>query len=275
MGTKGLSPFLPYFPYDVGVDEFDAYAFDVQGYVVCRQVLTAEEVEAAREAFTRALQAAPGSARHQKPTGELRLENLLGWGPDVLRLLDHPVVVDILASVVDPSFRLDHSYALWHPTGTGGIRLHGGGPQPDGAAFYSCVNGRIRSGLTAVGWALLDAPPGGGGFLVIPGSHKANFALPEGGDARAMRELAVPVPLNAGDCVVFSESLTHAAAPWTGDEARMALFFKYAPGWAAWGGRPSAMLRYPHTAWSVPEGASKRQRLLLEPPYAHARAPVV
>jgi Phytanoyl-CoA dioxygenase (PhyH) len=257
------------------MNAFDRYRFDLQGFIVLRGVLDPDEVRRAARAFEWALEETPRQDRHTKKSGEIRLENLLAWGPDVVRLLDHPAVIDVLRDVVDEGFRLDHAYALWHPQGAGQIGLHGGGPTPAGGAFYTCANGRIRTGLTAVGWALVDPPPAGGGFMVVPGSHKAALEFPPEDEERVRAELAVAVPLNAGDAVVFTEAVMHGALPWAGDAPRMALFFKYAPGWAAWGGRPSALLRYTHANWHVPEGLTKRQRLILEPPYAHSRAPVL
>ena len=52
---------------------------------------------------------------------------------------------------------------------------------------------------------LVDHPAGAGGFTCIPGSHEAAFPVPE----RLEVDLAVEVPLRAGDLVVFAEALTH------------------------------------------------------------------
>ena len=89
----------------------------------------------------------------------------------------------------------------------------------DPAQHYRNESGRIRTGLIAAQWALVDHPPGAGGFMCIPGSHKSGFQLPSTFD----RELVVEVPLRAGDVVVFTEALTHGTLPWQGAEQRRTL----------------------------------------------------
>ena len=80
-----------------------------------------------------------------------------------------------------------------------------GGTPFDAAQYYRVDAGRIRTGLVAAQWVLVDHPPDAGGFVCIPGSHRSSFTLPATFD----RELAVEVPMAAGDVVVFSEALTH------------------------------------------------------------------
>ena len=115
----------------------------------------------------------------------------------------------------------------------------------------------------AAQWALVDHPPDAGGFVCIPGSHRSGFTLPATFD----RELAVEVPMAAGDVVVFSEALTHGTLPWRAREERRTLVYKYSPGNSAWS----------HVEWP-PEllaACTDRQRLLLQPPSVGRHRPVV
>ena len=62
--------------------------------------------------------------------------------------------------------------------------LHGGQVDCGSGAFkfelaHQCVNGTIRCSLLAASLVLSDHPAGAGGFCVVPGSHKSNFAAPE------------------------------------------------------------------------------------------------
>ena len=85
--------------------------------------------------------------------------------------------------------------------------------------------------LVAVQWALADQGPDDGGFVCVPGSHRANFPVP----ADANPGLVVRVPMRAGDVVFFTEGLTHGTAPWQAAHDRRALLYKYAPGHSCWG----------------------------------------
>jgi len=71
-------------------------------------------------------------------------------------------------------------------------------------------------------------------------------------------------PAKAGSLVIFTEALTHGTAPWTGEQQRRSLLYKYSPAQQSWSKR--------HLA--PPEGVSltPRQQLLFEPPYFHDRA---
>ena len=114
--------------------------------------------------------------------------------------------------------------------GTSGLGLHGGATPFDPAQYYLLRDGQIRCGLVAVQWALVDHPPGGGGFCCVPGSHKASFPLP----GRPDGGLVVEVPLAAGDLVLFTEALTHGTLDWQGPAVRRTLLYKYSPGSSTW-----------------------------------------
>ena len=82
-------------------------------------------------------------------------------------------------------------------------------------------------------YALSDVPPGAGGFCCISGSHKANFECPwpvrncqNSAEMLDRRQLTQPV-MAAGDCLLFTESLTHGTLPWTAEHERRTLFYRY------------------------------------------------
>ena len=59
--------------------------------------------------------------------------------------------------------------------------------------------------------------PGDGGLCVIPGSHKANFTLPDAiSRYEAAQDIVYHVPMKAGDLVIFNEATTHGTLPWKG-----------------------------------------------------------
>ena len=66
--------------------------------------------------------------------------------------------------------------------GSNGHTLHGGAVdgsgKPNWHIAYDCRNEVIRTQLLTVSVALTDVNAGDGGFCVVPGSHKSNFAPP-------------------------------------------------------------------------------------------------
>jgi len=235
----------------------ERYRFDIQGYLVRNAVLSAGEVEALNVAVD--LLGAP------EPGDEImsqRYTNHLTSARRFRDLIDHEGVFDILLELCGRNVRLDHSYGIIMRPGTSGLGLHGGGTPFDPAQYYTVDGGSIRSGLLAVQWALVDHPAGRGGFMCVPGSHKANFPLPQ----LAAAELAVEVPLRAGDVVVFTEALTHGTSPWRGPRQRRTLLYKYSPGNSAWS----------HEVWptDLVDACTERQRSMLQPPSVGHHRPV-
>ena len=125
------------------------------------------------------------------------------------------------------------------------------------------ADGEIFNGLIAVQWALVDHDPGFGGFRCIPGSHKANFELPDA----AASDLAIDLALSAGDVVFFTEALTHGTSTWRAPYERMSLFYKYAPGYLAWGRN----YEYELASSVLRDLCTPRQQRFLQPPavYPH------
>ena len=101
-------------------------------------------------------------------------------------------------------------------SGTGGLGLTGGGTPHDSSGSVLFHGGRMFDGLVAVAWALVDHPVVRGGFCCVPGSHRANFTLPSTRDP----DFEAPVPMAAGDVLVFTEALTHGTLPWRGEPRR-------------------------------------------------------
>ncbi|MBK5305472.1 MAG: phytanoyl-CoA dioxygenase family protein [Frankiaceae bacterium] len=248
------------------------YIFDVQGYLVLPGVLDLQQVARLRALLeTRATDPRFGGHFPPRDDGSVEALDFVGWDAELAALLDNDRVTAVLGELLGTGYRLDHYYGMRQPRGTGLLALHGGGHGMD-ETFYACKGGQIRTGLTVVSWALSDTPAAGGGFACVPGSHKANFSLPEFADAFFAGEIvALPeapdlvreVPVKAGDVLVFTEALAHAATTWQGEDARWALLFKYCPGWASW-----ARHRPPSSA-TLTE-LTERQRLLFEAPYVES-----
>ena len=207
--------------------DHERYLFDVQGYVVRRGVLSAHEVQALQVAVDLLDLPAP----NETDIWSQRFRHHLRTARCFRDLLDHPAVIDAVIDLCGKHARLDHAYGIVMAPGQRGLGLHGGGAPHDPAQYYEVRQGTMFNGLVAVQWALVDHRPGDGGFGCIPGSHRANFALPQPVPA----DWVVEVPMAAGDVVIFTEGLTHCTIRWTGPTMRHTLLYKYAPGHLAWG----------------------------------------
>lgn len=240
----------------------EKYLFDLNGYLVVEGALTAESLAALN-----ALVDARAAADMAPEDRTRRWGGLLEWGKPFRDLIDNPRVTPYLHELVDVRARLDHDYLDLIRRGLGpiGATLHGGGAHVDAGQFFLFKNGKMHNGLTVVAYALRDVHPGDGGFACIPGSHKANYPLPDGW--ADMSERLAPgvraVPCRAGDAVLFTEALTHGTLPWRGEDERRTVFFKYSPHPCAWAVPPYDPTAYDDIspeARRMLEGANARYR---------------
>ena len=205
------------------------YLFDTQGWLLVPGLLSEDETALMREYCYRL---------HREP--ESLPESLRSpiSGP-LEQLTDHPFIVGFmneflahpdLSSQDCYGFRMESSSLCVRTTGEGGFAPHNGNGLwrlPGDGHNYRCVPGKARSSLTCIVWELNEVDPGGGGTLLLSGSHKAAFPLPEGAqdpDSSMWMRYGCP----AGSLLIFAEGTTHSASPWTSTERdRVAIFSRY------------------------------------------------
>ncbi|MBT4136398.1 MAG: hypothetical protein HOE48_00715 [Candidatus Latescibacteria bacterium] len=175
------------------------------------------------------------------------------WSKAYMDLIDNetmlPIVQEILSDPewghapthmpeeLRPLFRLDHDNIHYKP-----------GRKPTDAPD---VGGALHGGpsswhITCV-YELNTVEPGDGGFGCVPGTHKPenhNKLLNIDGDWKRnwcdtewtsqLPNWDDDVPVHrveakAGDCILFTEKLTHGTIPWAGSGERRTLFYKYVP----------------------------------------------
>ncbi|MEE3215856.1 MAG: phytanoyl-CoA dioxygenase family protein, partial [Pseudomonadota bacterium] len=192
------------------------------------------------------------------------------WCEPWRELLAHPKLIPYLNTLFGRGWKLDHMPDVLTSTkGAEGLALHGQGSLTfSGSRFYAFHNGTMRCGLINCQFYLADQNPGDGGLCVIPGSHKANLAVPRAiADYEEDREIVYSVPAKAGDLVIFNEATTHGTLSWTADHERRVALYRFTPKY----------LHYTGGAYetSLPEWTSElngAQRAVLEPPYVYNRA---
>jgi hypothetical protein len=238
------------------ITDQDLYLFDLRGFLVIREALGAAEVRELNQLLDRNLQTAPGQS-----LGSHVFHDYLTWGEALRNLLDHRSVMPLLRQITDDQVRLDRYYGLHMAPGTTGVPLHGGAKDVESQSeYYSFADGRMRTGITTVSWALTDMLGEHGGFACIPGSHKSCLSRPS---SLSEDECLVRVQLRAGDVLIFTGAIAHRGTLWTGPHTRRSLLFKYAPRHIAWGrfylSWPSEML----------DLLTPEQRKLFNPPHCY------
>lgn len=264
------------------ISDREKYLFDLQGFLVVDNFLTPAEVQTLNEAvdanMDKRIERQPrGQGNGRFVQGEFasffhQLNTLTWeqpWCQPFRDLLAHPKVIPYLNTLLGRGWKLDHEVEVLTATvGCQGLPLHGeGNLHFNGSRFYQYQNGRMRCGLIVLQYYLKDANPGDGGLCVVPGSHKANFPMPEAirtGDAD--QEIVHQIVAKAGDLVIFNEATTHGTIPWRGKGERRLAFYRYTPKYLHYHGG------YYETA--LPEWVSEltdAQQGVLDPPYIYHR----
>ena len=218
------------------------YLFDLQGYIVLKNVVP-ENIIQSVEKLTRNLLTETSSSLSDPVSikdwdnDDRSIHNIVEADTAFQYFIDIPEVIDIVQEISGDTYRLNHTYGkFW--TGIGNyttFHFHGTPLVPQ--ASYRYHNGQIISTLTKAVFPLLDCNEDDGCFAVIPGSHKSNFERPFGDHHHPrMSPKIEPIPANAGDCIIFSEALSHGSVVNTSGRTRNTLYYCYSIGWMKdWG----------------------------------------
>jgi len=261
------------------VTETEKFLFDLQGFLVVKNVLSPEEVAALNGAFDANWEKRrddPNHAPDGGTYGPLRrglFDGMLAWEKPWCQpfrdLLAHREVIPYLDLLLGRGWKMDHSpFMLTGGKGTEGLRIHGSTSRLfNGSQYYTYANGMIRCGMIVCQFQLADVNEGDGGLCVVPGSHKANFQCP--GEILRWedhREVVYNVPAKTGDMVIFNEATLHGTLPWTAENARRSLLYRYSPKYLHFAG---GTYRTEQPEW-VSE-LTEAQQAVLEPPYIYNR----
>ena len=280
--------------YPMEMSEEEKYLFDLNGYLIIRNVFSKEEVKAANEAIDRhsddmiersenALRnAVKGSAMYGNGTGRKDLGGVLEWGKEDSKVfkdvLAHPRLVPLFHGLLGKGYRMDHlPFVIAQDKGAEGFQLHGGTVDCTSGEYnphlaYTCHNGNLRCALLGCSLVLTDHKAGYGGFCVVPGSHKSNFKMPPGMvDGTNCRDAIIQPVTNAGDVVLFSEGTVHGALPWTpSDVQRRICLYRFGPSTHVYGrsyfDADTQTMGWPSKMY---DDLNDAQRSVLEPPYAN------
>ncbi len=208
----------------------EKFMFDLEGYIVIKNVLTPAEVAELNALADQIFTA-------KKDQADRRTSQVSRWGAPAQALIDHPNMVPYLLELLGPKFRIDHDYCIFMTKGGRAGGLHGGEGDREADHWYKYRDGVMRNGLTVVTFFLTHANVGDGGFACIPGSHRSNFVDNVPADVRMFERrphYVVQPAVEAGDALIFTEALIHGTMPWAADHERRALLYKFSPGHSSW-----------------------------------------
>ncbi len=204
------------------MDEYEKYFFDVNGYLVVEDILSQDQVQALNEAIDHnpdririregdlrlsgAQQGGQASVALEGEHGRGDIGGILNWPEPWCQpfrdLLSHLPTMRYMLEMIGNGFRYGNANGISMTKGSEGHVLHGGGGFL-GGHMYFCKEGRMWNNLIAVCYQLADINPGDGGFVCVPGSHKANFECPIG-VRRMEKDLGCfkHIPMKTGSAVI-------------------------------------------------------------------------
>ncbi|HYE05545.1 MAG TPA: phytanoyl-CoA dioxygenase family protein [Planctomycetota bacterium] len=236
----------------------ERFAFDLQGFIVLRGVLTRPECDSLAAAVRRLEdaprdddawrarlrpenRAAAAPTRWEQAAFGVRMNGLLRLDPIFHALIDHPRVLPLLRSFMDRP-QLINTWSIAKRGGTGDNGWHRGASP----LSYWCRDGQIRTTMLNVVWFLSRNGPEDGCMMIAPGSHKSGLALLSEGSERIpvlpgghdfdyhdprYARLALPgstiVNAEPGDVLLMSESVLHGGLPRTTPGVRTNLYFNH------------------------------------------------
>jgi ectoine hydroxylase-related dioxygenase (phytanoyl-CoA dioxygenase family) len=221
------------------IDETEFYLWDLCGHLVIRNVMDAEwlsEANAAIEACADRIEVGGDAAKGSSVlagTGVPSLKNLFELPEPhcqpFRRMLANPAVIHRLNWMMGSGFIFRGGRAICSVKGTSGHGLHSGNAQVRPAGSYVLQNGRTYCETINVAWQLRDVTEADGGFVCIPGSHKARYPItPAMIVCEETLNLVRHVEMKAGDVALFlAAAQTHGAYPWKSDIDRRAVLLNY------------------------------------------------
>ncbi|MXZ00673.1 hypothetical protein F4Y93_08510 [Candidatus Poribacteria bacterium] len=208
----------------------EKWFFDHHGFIILRKIVPPEDVKRMIEL---------GNQWHETPLDELpppltstsrtgktsptiaHWINHIQYGDPVFQrlVLNLQIMRVIIALTRGTPCLVDCALTKNYKT-SDDIHLHAAGQD------YSVDESGPRAGFLNAGVSLVDVPEKTG-FVCLLGSHKRNFDPPENISIYDGPPTVINVPVNAGDCVIFTEALYHGARRWTEDYPRYTIFNRY------------------------------------------------
>ena len=212
----------------MGITQDERFALDLQGYLHLRGALSADE-RAKYETWMREAEAMNVETLHEDLEGEKvshmnrPVSRVIDADPRFACFLDHPVVEPYLAEFLGADYRhIDNELYYTYPGYVGGGWHRGVRPHPTGHV----VKGHFTCPMVKAFYCMTDVGPREGEFVVIPGSHRAQFEI-EMKDRIELPAQHIFDDVKAGDVILFNEGLIHNGKPNLSERTRKTIIMNF------------------------------------------------
>ena len=234
----------------------EEYLFDLRGYTMIEEAIDSDHLHAINEWLDELPPLEPNQwhgnidVHTYGAVDGFNLQNIIEGGEIFERLIDHPSWISRVRHYLGEIHRPFINESFINLRGPGGyIGVHSGG---ESVNFYR-GSGRKRGewccGYLTLMVALNDVGGGDGATIIVPGSHKSDIQHPaqaehgtkwlkdaipmkvdEGTQAKGYPvEAGIEIHLQAGDGILFNDSLCHGSGERTNPGQRRMIVFRYLP----------------------------------------------
>lgn len=243
-----------------GCSAMERYLFDLNGYLIIKNALNADELAAMNATYDQVEEHAKTNEgrswfgnvliNNSGAQEGIGMQQLYEAGPVWEKLIDHPSWFEKVKHFIGtddpenfdghhgPAF-IDECFGTIRNAGDA-QRLHSGGHVGTIRTQFRYHAGKFHCGQVNILMALTDIGPGDGATMVVPGSHKSNIPHPQTvpveqrkGDRSSMDgvEGAIEAHLEAGDALLFVDAIAHGSARRTNPGQRRVCVYRYGPSW--------------------------------------------
>ena len=208
----------------------ERWFFDHHGFIILRKVVPPDDIERMIELgeqwHSMTLKELPPPLTSTSRTGDRSLTiahwiNHVQYGDVVFqRLVLNVEIMRVIIALTRTTPCLVDCALTKNEKTSDDITFHAAGKD------YGVEKCQPYAGFLNAGISLVDVPPGTG-FVCLPGSHKRHFEPPDNLTIYDGPPTVINVPVDAGDCVIFTEALYHGARRWTEDYPRFTVFNRY------------------------------------------------
>jgi ectoine hydroxylase-related dioxygenase (phytanoyl-CoA dioxygenase family) len=220
------------------------WLFDLQGFIVVRDVLTPEHCRRLVERLDAVARSERGQEHTDgrgEPTRRQDVHRLIEKDALFLDMIDHEPVISLIQELVGTPKLIDHDGILVPRTEESGGWHRGVGPYG-----FSQTNGHFQCLMVKAFYYLTDVGKDESPTRLVPGSHKATVPHP-----KVARDDAVPGMIEletpARSVLIFSEAVLHAGNANRSDKVRKSIVYNYGPSyvepWEGYRASPELLAR--------------------------------
>ncbi|MEM7126043.1 MAG: phytanoyl-CoA dioxygenase family protein [Chloroflexota bacterium] len=237
------------------MNQHELYEFDRTGYIVIPDFLTQEQVGTLAYAVDRleahAMQNKDLPQRLTAPWGleyhrneefgyhvnasdksgglTLLIEDFFNFDSAFDMLVNHPKTMEYIGAIVQERPTINNSELRVRYSGNYS-GTHMGGPLSQ-KYRYAFNDKGIDCMMVRMIYFVHDVDVDEGAFCVVPGTHKSNLSSPYSHVPPDEEPGMIPLPVKAGDAILFTENLRHGGFPNKSEKTRKTLHVGYGPFW--------------------------------------------